>query len=101
MNSPEAQAVRHALEYYAAAFGALALTPEVIERAALAATPAPAPHPDTQDAERYRWLMATNPALLLSVAWGKSPAAYAIGADCDAAIDAARGVGASTGGGNG
>lgn len=44
-------------------------------------------------AERYLWWRATAPHALLQIAWGASRAACDIGADCDAAIDAAMGNG--------
>ena len=42
-----------------------------------------------KDAERYRWHLAQNPTSLLLNAWSSSKTACNIGADCDAATDAA------------
>ena len=41
------------------------------------------------DAERYRWLRKVDAFAVLTIAW-RDPAAVAIGADCDKAIDAVR-----------
>jgi len=76
----------------------------------LAAAPAPAPeatpaqaqqaepNPDTADAERYRWLRARENANRDE--WNLF-GPYSSPAEIDATIDAARGIGASSGGGNG
>jgi hypothetical protein len=69
-----------------------------------------APHPDTQDAERYRWLRDEadymrvpegSPQVCLTDEWGNlvsiQPWAYPRGGTLDAAIDKARGIGASSG----
>lgn len=67
-----------------------------VYRAMLAAPAAPAPHPDTKDAERYRWLRGENNDSAAAVVRD-----YGIEdpAELDAFIDAA--IAASKGGGNG
>lgn len=42
-----------------------------------------------QDAKRWRYVRRVRPGVLLSIAWGESREACAIGDDPDAAIDAA------------
>jgi chromosome segregation ATPase len=44
---------------------------------------------NAKDAERYMWLRRYHARELLEIAW-QYPAATSVGADCDAAIDAAR-----------
>jgi len=51
-----------------------------------------------KNAQRYRWHRARNPAALLANAWVASRAACAIGADCDAATDAAMAEAPAVGG---